>query len=87
MRQLTRGEPLYKKGEMANHFYFLVRGALHLTVVADSQTKMSHTIEENHFFGFRESQMERNDFATSKANLTEVIQIDTRVYRTLITQT
>ena len=85
MRQLGRGEPLYKKGEMANHFYFLVRGTLHLTVVESQQTKMSHTIEESSFFGFRESMTARNDFATSKDNLTEVIQIDTRVYRSLIT--
>ena len=48
---------------------------------------MSHTIEENSFFGFRESQMARNDFATSKDKVTEVIQIDTRVYRSVITQT
>ena len=36
MRRLSMGEPLYKKGQMANHFYFVVRGALHLTVVESS---------------------------------------------------
>mmetsp|Transcript_34655 Transcript_34655/g.45583 ORF Transcript_34655/g.45583 Transcript_34655/m.45583 type:complete len:108 (-) Transcript_34655:1329-1652(-) len=85
MRELTLGEALYKKGEMANHFYFLVRGQLHLTVVESSHTKMSLTIEENSFFGFRECTTERNDFATSKDKSTEVIQIDTRVYKSLIT--
>ena len=87
MRTMELGVPLYKKGEMANHFYFLVRGQLHLTVVESQNTKMSLTIEENSFFGFRESSAARNDFATSKNETTEVIQIDTRVYRSLITQT
>lgn len=38
-------------------------------------------------FGFREGSAERNDFATSKDKQTEVIQIDTSVYRNIITQT
>jgi len=73
MRELSLGEALYKKGDKSNYFYFLLRGQLHLTVVESEQTKFSHGIEENVFFGFRESSMERNDFATSKNKQTEVI--------------
>lgn len=73
MRILTLGEALYKKGEKSKYFYFLLRGCLHLTVVESAQTKFSHNIDENTFFGFRECSMERNDFATSKEKQTEVI--------------
>ena len=66
MRELKIGEPLYKKGDKSKYFYFLLRGQLHLTVVESAQTKFSHNIDENTFFGFRECSMERNDFATSK---------------------
>ena len=85
MRELSLGEALYKKGDKSNYFYFLLRGQLHLTVVESAETKFSHTIEENTFFGFRECSMERNDFATAKDKQTEVIQIDTNVYRSIIT--
>ena len=87
MRELSLGEALYKKGEKSNFFYFLLRGQLHVTVVESAQTKFSHTHEENTFLGFRECSMERNDFACSKAKQTEVIQIDTNVYKSIITQT
>ena len=86
MRELQIGEPLYKKGDKSKYFYFLLRGQLHLTVVDDIQDKFSHNIDENTFFGFRETSMARNDFATSKAPQTEVIQIDTKVYKNIITQ-
>lgn len=66
MRELKIGEPLYKKGDKSKYFYFLLRGQLHLTVVESAQTKFSHNIDDNTFFGFRECSMERNDFATSK---------------------
>ena len=52
-----------------------------------AQEKFSHIYEENSMFGFREGSAERNDFATSKDKQTEVIQIDTSVYRNIITQT
>ena len=87
MRELELGQALYKKGDKSNYFYFLLRGQLHLTVVESVQTKFSHNIDENEFFGFREQSMERNDFVTSKQKQTEVIQIDTNVYKNIITQT
>ena len=67
------GEALYKKGDKSNYFYFLLRGELHITVVESAETKFSHIVEENTLFGFRETQAERNDFATSKDKQTEVI--------------
>lgn len=85
MRELKVGEPLYRKGDKSTYFYFLLRGQLHLTVVESKSEKFVHNIDENTFFGFREISMERNDFATSKQQQTEVIQIDTNVYKDIIT--
>lgn len=73
MQELSLGGALYKKGDKSNYFYFLLRGQLHLTVVESAETKFSHNIDENTFFGFREVSMDRNDFATSKKKQTEVI--------------
>lgn len=87
MRELSLGEALYKKGDKSNYFYFLLRGQLHIIVDESAQTKFSHSVEENQLFGFREASAERNDFATSKDKQTEVIQIDTSVYKKIITQT
>lgn len=73
LRELSLGDVLYKKGEKSAYFYFLLRGQLHQTVVESQQTKFSNNIEENTFFGFRETSINRNDFITSKDKQTEVI--------------
>ena len=85
IRELSLGEALYKKGEKSSCFYFLLRGQLHLTVVESADTKFSNSVEENAFFGFRDSSAIRNDFTTSKDKNTEVVEIDTAIYMSIIT--
>lgn len=58
-----------------------------MLVVESVQTKISNNVDANTFFGFRESSMVRTDFATSKEKNTEVIQIDSEAYKSIITQT
>ena len=83
MRELRIGEALYSKQHTSENFYFLLRGQLHMTMLA-SDEKTTKIIDEGQFFGFRNTPNEmRNDFVTAKSNLTEVIQIDNTKFQSI----
>ena len=76
VRKLFQGESLYKKEDPATNFYFLLRGQLHCISFEGSAT-ICEIINEWMFFGFHKDPHKlRNEFTTSKAIMTEVIQID-----------
>lgn len=85
LRELTVGENLYRIGDNSGSYYYVLRGQLHLTVFKDGQKLLNKSIDEDSFFGFRESErLPRIDDATAMSSRTEVIEIDTKVYRKII---
>lgn len=56
-----------------------------LIILDDKEKKSTKTVEAGTIFGFRDSELERNDFATSKQAETEVIVIPTLKYKEIIT--
>ena len=87
LKQLGRGGILYDKGNLSDCFYFVLKGDVHVTMLDGKETRPTKTMEEGMIFGFRDSCLSRDDFATSKQADTEVIEIPSFQYKEIITQT
>ena len=82
--ELSMGEELYKEQHIANKFFFLLRGEMHLVLDGDDDN-ISKILEEGQFFGFRDDPFEtRNEIVTAKSQLVEVIEIDTFNFKEII---
>ena len=57
-------------------------------VTENNQAKFSKTVDEGTFFGMKETQnQERNDFANASQTDTEILVLNSVVYRTIIAKT
>ena len=62
--EFAESETVFKAGDEALYFYFILSGKLEITVKQDSESKMSKTNYQGEVFGFSQSIYEiRNDLA------------------------
>ncbi len=99
--EVPKDGSLYDKGSPTTEFYFVlngkplrtsdrVAGKLELLVdsAADDELKFSKAVDENEFFGLKESSKDaRHDYARGVADLTKVLAIDRDEYSNIIKKT
>lgn len=56
LNTLPRGGILYSKGDLSDHFYYVLKGELHQTFLDEKELRATRTMEAGMIFGFREKE-------------------------------
>ena len=79
-QELQKGEFLFKRGDQAKGFFFLLKGKMELIVedqVNPGEYKFSKNVDEFDFFGLKQNSADhRQDFARVVTDKCFVIHID-----------
>jgi CRP-like cAMP-binding protein len=88
---LSKGDFLFKQGDLGKRFYFVVSGALEVIVKSEGsdEFKYSKTIDVNTYFGLKSNPAEsRGDNARVTSEGTcEIIEFDSQIYIDIVSKT
>mmetsp|Transcript_37798 Transcript_37798/g.57862 ORF Transcript_37798/g.57862 Transcript_37798/m.57862 type:complete len:100 (-) Transcript_37798:1172-1471(-) len=86
---LTKQEFLWEKGGDGSKFYFVVTGNLELIVKSQGSDdfKFSKGIDCSTFFGLKEVIEARYDYARVLSEKCEILEIDSQMYKEIVSKT
>jgi signal-transduction protein with cAMP-binding, CBS, and nucleotidyltransferase domain len=88
VRELKKGDFLYRKGDNSQWFFFMLKGKIEIVVESGGEFKFSKNADEFEFFGMKQFTSElRNDFARVVTEVAWVLFIHKDQYELIVKKT
>lgn len=76
---------MWAKSDLAHSFWFTLRGNMQQQVPSNDGMKLSNTVDEGSFFGYKEdSTYKRNDYGVAMVKNTQIVTFHAERYRSII---